>query len=214
MSSIASFYLMESSNFHEYAKLAGLQQTENLPNLADDDKQVVVYAGGFNAAEIERDPRFKNARNAFDFLRSHSSQPFQFQWSGYVLYDLLELLKDDKQIDLISKGFAKTPSDTPSYLLDASVKELYLTSIDPVHFSEKQLETDYQNRSERLKEKYFKEMASKLPPHELKKFMDLQNDYVEEPFPERGIALMDGITILHGCLNLVNDIDVVIMQIG
>ncbi|MBS2003673.1 MAG: hypothetical protein JST44_19305, partial [Cyanobacteria bacterium SZAS LIN-5] len=56
MSSIASFYLMESSNFHEYAKLAGLQQTENLPNLADDDKQVVVYAGGFNAAEIERDP--------------------------------------------------------------------------------------------------------------------------------------------------------------
>ncbi|HEY9732370.1 MAG TPA: hypothetical protein V6C89_10690 [Drouetiella sp.] len=220
MSAIASFYVMERAKFEEYCAMADLHLIGSTLTKADDDQKaeehkvlMAVTRDMMNSPAFKA--RMKDYKKIYNFLVQNSKEPYLYNWSGYVMAELLAFLKDEKQIDLMAKTYQDREGESQRHLLDSELKEKYLNKLDPAKFSENEIASEYMHAAEQYREEILKKMAAAMPPEKMKEIMAMQSTMPPaEDFPERGKAMMDGIKIVHDCLKLVTESTVVMISIG
>lgn len=132
MSAIASLYVMDRKIFDKYCAMAdmhaviGRSNSESVetPNDSDGENLVLVPVTPAMQKLPEYKARMQHYKNIYNFLVQNSKEPYMYNWSGYVLYELMKFLKDEKQIDLLSKSFQDSEGNTELQLLDAEVKQI------------------------------------------------------------------------------------------
>lgn len=225
VSAIASLYVMDRKIFDKYCAMAdmhavieeGSSESVETQNDSDGKNQILVpvYVTPAKQKSPEFQAKMQHYKNIYNFLVQNSKEPYIYNWSGYVLYELMKFLKDEKQIDLLSKSFQDTEGMTELQLLDTEVKQKYLQKLDPANFSENELATEYLHSTEQFEEEVWKKMAAAMAPEKMKQMMAMRAKMPQsEEFPERGEAMLDGIKIIHDCLKLVDETTVVMVVIG
>ncbi|HEY9775876.1 MAG TPA: hypothetical protein V6C81_19090 [Planktothrix sp.] len=145
MSSIASFYLMHKDKFDEYCKMAHLVPSSLIPKQPASDK---VFVRVVTRAEMKSPEFLKKQeyyKTVFDYLQKISKQPFEFHWSGYVMFDLLAVLKEERKIDLMEFSLRDTTEKYGSecWVFNKELKDKYLLQLNPSKFREDELKYWY-----------------------------------------------------------------------
>ena len=97
MSILASFYLWPKDKFAEYCKMAHL--------VPSDQRQSRPQKGTVYISPPLR-PDYKEQCEHYDrldeFVKKNAREPFEFNWNGEVMVDLISYLKEEKKI--VSQG--------------------------------------------------------------------------------------------------------------
>lgn len=213
MSAIASFYVISKTNFEEYCKMADLVPYKSAP--AGEEPRKLVRAVG--QAEINS-PAFRKRQEyyekLFNFLQKNGKEPYIYNWSGYVLAELLEWLKEARNINLSEIQFMAAEGDDYYWIVfDESVRKKYLEQLNPANFKEQDVLNSFQHLLEQRRDAVMKEMAAKLTKEQMKMFAQMAQ-LNEEKFAERGKAMMEGIDILYKYMQLTDPQSVVMLHIG
>ena len=216
MSAIASFALLPKDDFEAFCKLARL-----VPCNAESANGRVLSARMVTEAELKT-PEYRKQqehhRAVGDYLRNHGTEPFEYQWSGFVISELMGWLKEAKHINLMENKLEDADEASSSYIVfNQGTKEKYHAQLDPSNYREDDLAYSFLTFSEAQTNVAIKQASAKLNEEQLKQFAHMQKTFIQQnetQFPERGKAMMDGIKIIHQCLQLVDDNHVILLHIG
>lgn len=136
MSAIASFHLLTKT------ELQGLRElVQQFPPQRVHNGAVIVPT-----TEGPRLPKVNLYSSMGEYLEAHGKEPYEFDWSGYVIDFLLEYLKEEKEIDLMKSTFDTGDDLWVWYLFDTNTSNEYLHVLDPEQFDERELK-DYLNEA-------------------------------------------------------------------
>ena len=205
MSVVASFHLMSKEKLDEYCRIARL-----LPKGTVKRKGYtrMVTRKTQNLSDFQNQKQDDHAQ--FEYLQKNSTRPCEYDWSGSILYDLMCCLKEMKNIDLMENtlddGYGRE-----EYVFDSAVKNKCLGQLDPSNFTEKELKYWNTHIQRERSDEMARQAGSKLGTERLERMLDF---YKYCDFPEAGEAMMNGIVVIHNCLKLVDDKNVILMEIG
>jgi len=207
MSAIASFRLMPKDKFDEYCRMARLLPKGGI-------KRQGYFVAEMVTEEMQKSPKYQKLEQHYKmlwkYLQKNSKEPYDYNWSGYVIYDLMCCLKEMKKIDLMEKALEDEDGEE-DWVFDRALKEKYIRQLDPSNFTEKELK--YWNGH--IQRERFDAMVKAAGPKLSKEQMKMEMEvYKVSDFPEAGKAMMDGIVIIHNCLKLVDDKTVILLRIG
>jgi hypothetical protein len=204
MSALASFFLMQKDKFDEYCRMAKLlpKDREKKPQGAKAQGAIhlrLVTQEEMKSQEFQKQQMYY--AKLWEYLRKNSKEPFRYDWSGYVICDLMCCLKEIEKIDLMTYALESEDGDENSWVFNKELKDKYFKQVDPSNFSESKMKFEWA---------HFNEQRSHTAWPDLKPLPQFKaND-----FPEAGKAMMDGIRIIHSTLNLVDEKSVVLLKIG
>ena len=216
MSAYANIFLISKAKFEEYRKMAHLVPHKDEP---PETKFTGVHSVG---PEEANSPEFKKMAEHYaklwDFLHKNGKEPYKYKWSGDELENLVGLLKETKHIDL-TENTLDDPADPDFcwYVFDEAIKQKYLDLLDPAIFKKDEMTTLYLHSLEEYDEQAIKHNSALMTKEELKSFIAMcqsSRQDITERLPDTVQAMMDGISILHKYLKLVDDKSIVILNIG
>jgi hypothetical protein len=187
---------MSKDKFDEYCKMAHLVAKDRIKKHAWKLSSVHLSPNSPESRKWEED-----GKQIYEFLKKNSKRPYEYNWSGGVILNVLRYLKEQKGMDLMKNMFYQ--DGDPLYVFDKELKDEFLRKLDPSKFSEEELKyfcQHYDRELEDLVKQDIRSSGSRKP---------LRND-----FPEAGNAMMDGIRIIHDYLKLIDDKCVVMLYIA
>ncbi len=214
-SQMESFYALPKSKFEKFCEIAHLVPKSQIPPVDSN----VHYEARLVTPEEMKGQQFQKVQDHYktvwDYIHDNGKQPFTLQWSGMILYDVLDLLKTTRKIDLMQRSVCERTGEFEWFVIDKDLKDQYLDKLNPSNFSEVELRNTFSKEYKRKRDEHFKKLETKLSKEKFKETMATQAIIdKEEDFPERGKAMMDAIKLIHQYLQMVDDNTVVILNIG
>lgn len=159
MSIDAYFYVLENDDF------AQLQSLFNeLPKPPTGGKIFGVALPPESAKQIELLATPQSA--IWEFLDEHGEVPYEFEWSGYTIYQLLHYLKE-QGADLTASKLESAGPGWEWFAFDSDAKKKYLDRLDSSGFSPDELE------------RWFAKFSNGEPVDEILDGLDILYDYFE-----------------------------------
>lgn len=223
-SQMDSFYVLPKQKFEKFCEIA---------HLVPESKKLLIPEGAhlevrMISEEEKKTEGFKKVQKHYEmvwnYLRANGKQPSRLNWSGYVLYELMEYLKETKNIDLMQKAVCEPQGDFVWWIFDKDTKAKYLDQLDPKKFKESELKKSFLFEAKRKHELAFSKIKErsnellkegKLTAEQAKEALHIEElMYRDIDFPQRGKALMDSLKLIHQYLQMVDEDNVVILNIG
>lgn len=223
-SQIESFYALPKEKFEKFCEIAKLvPESERIPLPKN-----AAWVARAVSSEDQKTAEFVKTQDHYkavwDYVHENGKQPYRLNWSGYVVYEVLQYLKETKGIDLMSRAICERHGGFVWWVFDKDIKNKYLSQVDPAKFSEDELRKSFLAAAKRKHELAMSQIAKRrdelLEQGKISKAQAKEAFYIEElmykeiDFPERGKALMDAIKLIHQYLQMVDDNTVVILNIG
>ena len=223
-SQVESFFALSKSQFEKFCEIANLIPESKLPPVNPNAHWEVRAI----SRKEQQTPEYKKTqahyKEVWDYLHKNGKRPYEFDWSGYVVFEVMEYLKSTKNIDLMENMLCERDRDFQWWVFDKNTKDKYLKQLDPVNFKEEELRKSFLAEAKRNHENVLSKIAERrdelLKEGKITKEQAKDAFHIEEivykdiDFPERGKALMDAVKLIHQFLKLVNDDTVVILHIG
>lgn len=223
-SQMESFYALPKEKFRRFCEIAHLIPEAKRPPVDENARFEIRIV----SEEEQKTDAYKKVQahyeTVWNYLRVNGNQPARLKWSGYVLYELMEFLKETKKIDLMSNAVCESHGDFVWWVFDKDTKDKYLAALNPANFKEEALKKAFLAQAKLKHDALMVKMAErrdqllkegKLTTAEAKDFFQIEElMYKETNFPERGKSLMDSLKLIYRYLQMVDDNTVVILNIG
>lgn len=211
MSQLASFYVISKADFAQYCKMDNIVSSKELP------KRSWTVAVSNGTEEERSSPAGKEeeerTKKIWDFFYAHTKEPYQYDWSGYVLYEVLDWLKTTKNINLMELQYEHREEAFTWWVFDETVKRKYLEQLNPALFKKKEVIFSWNLILEQRLDADIKRLSATLSKKQLEQHVQMMRR-INENFPNKDEAMMDGILILHKYLQLVDGELIVVLHIG
>lgn len=223
-SQVESFYALPKEKFEKFCEIAKLVPESERILLPKNAARVVRVVSPEDRKTSEFVKTQDHYKAVWAYVHENGKQPYRLNWSGYVLYEVLEYLKETKGIDLMSRAICERHGGFVWWVFDKGLKDRYLSQLDPTNFNEDELRKSFLAAAKQKHELVMSQIAKRrdelLSQGKINKEQAKEAFYIEElmykeiDFPERGKALMEAIKLIHQYLQMVDDNTVVILHIG
>lgn len=211
MSAFASFSLLTKRDFEGFCKIGRLSRVD----WNDPAKFMVVPVKRTHRPSDEERLEQAYFQGLWNYLEKHAKKPpFTFHWSGWMLVDLMTLLKEQRNIDLNDYTLRTNSRSISEWqVFDRSTKDKYYSKLDPSLFSESEMKAWYVQHDKNREEKGLMWMEKTMSKKEFAAMKVNLKKHLTD-YSDTGRALMDGVKVLHEALKLVDDNHVILLHIG
>ena len=149
MSILAIFRVIKKDKLDEYCRMARLLPKAQAKKRQEEKGQGVgpgfislrmVTPAEMKSAEFQKSQQYYTKLH--NYLRQNSQQPFQYEWSGSVVYELISSLKETDNIDLFTNELVDDEGSS-NWVIDKELKDKYFKRLAPSNFSESKLKFEY-----------------------------------------------------------------------